>query len=131
MQLVEGDTPGVSLDELRATPVPCPLLTGTKLEEKLGRSDLTEALIAAPAPAPLDTDEINERLRLMWTQGINLYHHSIEDLADVLLSLVGEDGRRDFIVEVGGQLDKHAPPSSRLSWRNLLERVLDGGQTTG
>ena len=52
-------------------------------------------------------------------------------LADVLLSLVGEEGRRDFIVEVGGQLDKHAPPSSRLSWLNLLESVLDGGQTTG
>ena len=97
-------------------------------EEKLGRSDLTEALIAAPAPTPQAADEINERLRLMWTQGINLYHHPIEDLADVLLSLVGEDGRRDFIVEVGGQLDKHAPPSSRLSWRNLLESVLDGGK---
>ena len=100
-------------------------------EEKLSRSDLTEALIAAPDfVAPQSTDEINARLHLMWTQGINLYHHSIEDLAGILMSLVGEDGRRDFIVEIGRQLDTHALPSGRLAWRDLLAAILDGQQTS-
>ena len=99
-------------------------------EQKLSRSDLTEALIAAPAPVPQEAGEIDERLRLMWTQGVNLYRHAIEDLAAVLMSLVGEDGRCDFIVEVGRQLDAHALPSGRLAWRDLIVRVLDGKQTT-
>ena len=100
-------------------------------EEKLSRSDLTEALIAAPDfVVPQNTDEINARLHLMWTQGINLYHHSIEDLAGILMSLVGEDGRRDFIVEIGRQLDTHALPSGRLAWRDLLAAILDGQQTS-
>ena len=99
------------------------------LEEKLRRSDLTEALIAAPAPSPQATDDVNDRLHLLWTQGVNLYLHSVEDLSAVLMSLIGEDGRRDFVVEVGQQLDAHALPSGRLAWRNLLADVLDGNET--
>lgn len=99
-------------------------------EDKLSRSDLTEALIATPGLAQHDVDEIRQRVRLMWTQGINLDRHSVEDLAAILTSLVGEDGRRDFIVEIGRQLDAHALPSGRLAWRNLLDEVLDGNETS-
>lgn len=100
-------------------------------EDKLRRSDLTEALIAAPELAPRDTDEIKQRLHLMWTQGINLYRHSIEDLVAILTGLVGESGRHNFVVEIGRQLDAHALPSGRLAWRNLLSDVLDGNETSG
>lgn len=99
-------------------------------EDKLSRSDLTEALIAAPNLTPQDADEIRQRLHLMWTQGISLHRHSIEDLSAVLASLLGEDGRRDFIVEIGRQLDAHALPSARLAWRDLLAEVLDGNEAT-
>ena len=98
-------------------------------EEKISGSELAEALIAAPAPAPQAADEINERLRLMWAQGINLHRHTIEGLVDILMSLVGEDGRRDFVVEIGRQLEAHALPSGRLAWLDLLVSVLDGDQT--
>lgn len=94
-------------------------------EDKLNPSSLTEALVVAPASKPQDA-EISRRLRLMWTRGISLHHHSIESLVDTLMSFVGEDGRRDFIVEVGRQLDAYARPSGRLAWRNLLMAVLDG-----
>lgn len=99
-------------------------------EDKLRRSDLTEALIAAPDLAQQDSDEIKQRMHLMWTQGISLYRHSLEDLSAILTSLLGEDGRRDFIVEIGQQLDAHALPSGRLAWRNLLAEILDGNETS-
>ena len=97
-------------------------------EDKLSGSDLTEALISAPGSKPQDAEEIKERLRLMWTRGISLYHHSIESLIDILMSLAGDDGRSDFIVEIGRQLDAHARPSGRLAWRNLLADMLDGNE---
>lgn len=99
-------------------------------EDKLSRSDLTQALIAAPDVAPQGADEIDARLHLMWTQGVSLYRHSIEDLAGILMSFIGEDGRRDFIVEIGRQLEAYALPSGRLAWRDLLAQVLDGHQTS-
>lgn len=98
-------------------------------EDKLTRGDLTEALVAAPALAPQDADEIRQRLHLMWTQGISLHRHSIEDLSAILTSLLGGSGRRDFIVEIGRQLDAYALPSGRLAWRDLLAEVLDGNET--
>ena len=95
-------------------------------EEKLSRSDLTEALISAPGPKPQDADEIKGRQRLMWTRGVSLYFHPIESLVEILMSLAGDGGRHDFVAEIGRQLDAHARPSGRLAWRNLLANVLDG-----
>ena len=96
------------------------------LEDKLNPSSLTEALVVAPTSKPQDAVAINRRLRLMWTRGVSLHHHPIESLVDTLMSFMGEDGRRDFIVEIGHQLDAYAQPSGRLAWRNLLMEVLDG-----
>ena len=96
-------------------------------EDKLARSDLVEGMICAPGARQQDASEIESRMRSMWGRGISLHHHSIESLVDILASLLGEEGRRDFIVQIGRQLDAHARPAGRLAWRNLLQRVLDGG----
>ena len=97
-------------------------------EEKLGRSNVTEALLAGPSVRQQDADGIATRLHLMWTRGINLYHHSLEHVVAVTMSLAGEQGRRDFIAEIGRDLDSYARPSGRLAWHGLLERVLRGDQ---
>ena len=96
------------------------------LEAKLARGALTEALLSAPNPSPAESDEIRERLRLMWRQGTNLYQHPIEPLVGVLMSLAGEIGRKEFVSEIGRQLDRYAKPTGRLAWRDLLNGVLDG-----
>ena len=95
-------------------------------EAKLDQSDLTEALLSAPSVHPQDADQVAERMHLIWTRGINLYHHPLEQLVAVAMSLAGEPGRCDFIAEVGKQLDAHARTSGRLAWRALLERVISG-----
>ena len=62
----------------------------------------------------------------MWGRGINLYLLSIEELVSVTMSLAGEEGRLEFVAEIGEQVDEYARPASRLTWRDLLSDVLDG-----
>lgn len=95
-------------------------------EEKLGRSDLTEALLTGPSTRQQDAEGIKERLHLMWTRGINLYQHSLEHIVAVTMSLAGEQGRCDFVVEIGNDLNSHPRTSSRRTWEGLLESVLSG-----
>ena len=95
-------------------------------ESKLSLAGATEAIIVAPKFDPSEIDEIKRRLRLMWGRGINLYHLTIDEFVSVTMSLIGEDGRRGFIVAIGEQLDAYARPSGRMAWRNLLTDVLNG-----
>lgn len=98
------------------------------LDEKLSRSQLTEALINAPGVHSSDIEGVRSRIRLMWSRGINLYNATIEELVSITLSLAGEEGRLEFIAEVGKQLDEFARPSGKAAWRDLLESILDGAE---
>lgn len=95
-------------------------------EDKLNRNNLIEGMICAPGARRQQESEIEGRLRSTWGRGISLHCHSVENLVGVLTSLLGEDGRVEFIVQVGRPLDAHARLSGRLAWRNLLLRLLDG-----
>ena len=95
-------------------------------ENKLIKDGVTEALINAPATKVSDDESIQNRIRLMWSRGINLYLLSIEELVSVTMSLAGEEGRLEFVAEVGEQLDEYARPTGRFAWRDLLSDVLDG-----
>ena len=98
-------------------------------EAKLNPSGLTEALIGATGERPADAGEVGDRIRQLWTRGINLYVHSINGLTSVTMSLAGEAGRQEFIAEVGRQLDAYARPRSRAVWRDLLLGTLEGGSS--
>ena len=95
-------------------------------EEKLSKSKVTEAIISALGVHAPEADSVDRRIHSMWTRGINLYRLSLEDLLLITMSLAGEECRREFIVEVGEQLDEHALPAGRRAWRDLLTEVLDG-----
>lgn len=95
-------------------------------EGKLSDTRLQEALLTAPGMLQKDAENVGRRTQLMWSRGINLYHLPLTDLVRVVMSLVGETGRAEFIGEVGRQLDEYARPWSRSAWRDLLNRVLDG-----
>ena len=58
-------------------------------EEKLGRRELTEALLTGPGVRKRDSAEIAERVHLMWTRGINLYQHTLEQA----VAVTNEPGR--------------------------------------
>lgn len=95
-------------------------------DEKLSQSRLTEALINTPGVYASETEGVRHRLRLMWGRGINLYIATIEELVSITMGLAGEEGRLEFVTEVGNQLDEFARPSGKAAWRDLLKSILDG-----
>ena len=89
---------------------------------KARKASLRELLFNAPGADPSEKEEIAELFARTWASGTNLYRLSIDELVRVGLSLTGEPGRRDFLENVGRQLDEYGTqPSNRQRWKELLE----------
>ncbi len=92
--------------------------------EKARKASLQELLFSSPGIDPSDHQEVHELINKTWASGTNLYRHSIFDLIRVGLSLTGEDGRKDFLENVGKQLDTYnTQPINRRRWKELLEEI--------
>lgn len=70
-----------------------------------------------------EESEIKTLIDHEYTSGQNLYVLDLIELSRVALSLVGEPGRRDFLLEVGNQLDAHSGITHRRAWSSLLRDV--------
>lgn len=91
---------------------------------KARKVSLQELLFSAPGTNPSEHDEINDLFSKTWASGANLYRLSIIELINVGLSLTGEPGRKDFLKNVGKQLDTYnTQPSNRKRWKDLLEEI--------
>ena len=89
---------------------------------KARKASLRELLFNAPGANPPDKAQIAELFARTWASGTNLYRLSIDELIRVGLSLTGESGRKDFLENVGRQLDEYGTqPSNRKRWKELLE----------
>ena len=89
---------------------------------KARQASLRELLFNAPGANPLEKEEIADLFSKTWASGTNLYRLSISELVRVGLSLTGESGRKDFLENVGKQLDEYGTqPSNRKRWKELLE----------
>lgn len=85
---------------------------------------LKEVLLNAPGIVPSDKDQIHELIGRTWASGTNVYQITIDDLITVGLFLTGEDGRIDFIKNVGKQLDTfNTQPGNRRRWKEMLEKI--------
>lgn len=102
-------------------------LTITQLKDKvpgLRESGVTEAIfIAGEGSAAGDADEIQEVIDREYVSGQNIYVTELIPLCRVLLTLVGEKGRRKFLTAVAEQLDEHSELVHRREWANLLQAV--------
>lgn len=91
---------------------------------KARKVSLQEILFNAPGTNPAENGEINDLISKTWASGTNLYRLSIVELIRVGLSLTGEAGRKDFLENVGKQLDIYnTQPSNRKRWKELLEEI--------
>lgn len=91
---------------------------------KTRKVSLQELLFNAPGTNQSENDEINDLISKTWASGTNLYRLSIFELIRVGLSLTGELGRKDFLENVGQQLDTYnTQPSNRKRWKELLEEI--------
>ena len=91
---------------------------------KARKASLRELLFNAPGANPPEKEEIADLFSKTWASGTNLYRLSIDELVRVGLSLTGESGRKDFLENVGKQLDEYGTqPSNRKRWKELLEGI--------
>lgn len=91
---------------------------------KARKSSIPDFLFSSPRINPGDLIEIAELFQKTWASGTNLYQLSIDDLVNVGLSLSGEAGRKDFLENVGIQLNEfNTQPINRQRWKELLEEI--------
>ena len=68
-----------------------------------------------------DQEQIDSLVEREFVSGQNVYVMSLSRLAEISLALFGEEGRRDFLLEVGSQLDTHLSDiRHRRRWAELL-----------
>ena len=80
--------------------------------------------VAEQGIAVEDREEIQSLIAREFASGHNVYVTDLGSLARVALALLGEDGRRDFLREVGTQLDTyHSDIRHRRAWADLLSTV--------
>lgn len=91
---------------------------------KARNSSLTELLINAPGVKADEENEVKELISKTWASGTNVYTLTIDELIKVGLSLAGENGRINFIKNVGEQLDQYnTQPINRKRWKEMLEEI--------
>ncbi len=74
--------------------------------------------------ARYEQDAVENRIRSEFTSGHNIYVLDLLLFAGGILALVGEQGRREFLVELGLVLDEYGSPlATRREWANLLAQV--------
>lgn len=67
---------------------------------------------------------VEDKLRKEFSSGQNIYIFNLIPFSEVIFALIGEEGRREFIKEVGKVLDEYSSPLiSRQTWSLLLAEV--------
>lgn len=80
--------------------------------------------VAQQGIAVEDKEEVQSLIAREFVSGHNLYVTELASLARVALALLGEEGRRDFLREVGTQLDTYnSDIRHRRAWADLLSTV--------
>ncbi|MGQ0541393.1 MAG: restriction endonuclease, SacI family [Blastocatellia bacterium] len=91
---------------------------------KARKSSIQEFLFHSPRINPVESADISEIFEKTWASGTNFYQLSIDELVKVGLSLTGELGRKDFLENVGTQLNEfNTQPKNRQRWKVLLEEI--------
>lgn len=91
---------------------------------KARKESVQGLLFNSPTIKAVDAEEIAELFDKTWASGTNLYQLSIDELIKVGLTLTGEAGRKDFLENVGIQLNEfNTQPKNRQRWKQFLEEV--------
>jgi hypothetical protein len=80
--------------------------------------------LAEKGVKPTDESKVEALVEREFSTGQNIYIFTVQSLADVLLALVGEDGRTQFLRLVGEHLDNYGSATlHRKRWAELLAQV--------
>ncbi len=91
---------------------------------KARKFSLRELLFNTPGTDPTQENEIKDLIDKTWASGLNVYRLSIDELMKAGLSIIGEEGRKDFLVNIGKQLDTYnTQPANRKRWKDILQAI--------
>jgi hypothetical protein len=95
------------------------------LEEKLGatREKSIKEVFFVSARGNKEAEDVPARVAKEFASGQNLYVCNLVELAQAFLALMGEASRRDFLIDVGEQLDKYSDTKHRLAWKKALDEM--------
>lgn len=83
-----------------------------------------EVLLCTQGVLQADRDAVERSFDNAWASGTSLYHMTIGELIRGTLPLLGEEGIRAFVMQVGSQLDKFSTqPRHRRAWKALLDNL--------
>lgn len=92
--------------------------------QKARRGSISKYLFNSPRTKMTDESEIAELIEKTWNSGTNLYRLSMDELIRVGLALTGENSRREFLENIGEQLNTYnTQPTNRQRWKQLLEEI--------
>lgn len=101
-------------------------LTLSQVRGKISRireHRITEAFFVSHADRFRDQEATSEVIRHELASGQNIYTTDLLSLSRVLLALMGEVGRREFLDRVGEQLDLYSDVQHRKAWAGLLKAI--------
>jgi hypothetical protein len=82
---------------------------------------VSEVFFVAQGTAASERAEVRSLVDREFASGQNVYVTDLVALGTALLSIVGEDGRREFLVETGNQLDTYKSDiTHRRAWASIL-----------
>jgi SacI restriction endonuclease len=100
-------------------------VTVSDLEEKLGttREKGIKEVFFVSGRGSREAEGVPERAAKEFAAGQNLYVFTLVELAGAILALAGEEARKDFLINVGQQLDAHSDTKHRLAWKKALQEM--------
>lgn len=94
------------------------------LMKNIRERQVSEIFFVAQGTERDEREELRRVIDREFTSGFNIYVTDLISLSDAALSLLGEAGRRQFLVETANQLENyHSEVVHRRAWAALLATV--------
>src|SRR5438552_5059114 len=85
---------------------------------------VSEIFFVAQGPLESERSEVEALIDREFTSGQNVYIADLVKLSTAALSIAGEDGRRDFLMETANQLEMYKSEiTHRRAWASILETI--------
>ncbi len=102
-------------------------ITISQLRAKLRNireKQVSEIFFVAQGTVLSEQEELEALVDREFTSGQNVYVTDLIALSTAVLSIVGEDGRRDFLMETAHQLDAYKSDiTHRRAWASILQSI--------
>jgi hypothetical protein len=92
--------------------------------EKTREFAVRELIFCCEGIIQADKEAVSAAFTTAWASGTNLYQATLKELMRGILPVLGEPGIKDFVVQIGRQLDRFSTqPKHRNVWKSLLDEL--------